>query len=262
MPERPRRTRRRATDGILTRNVVPGIHQLEHAHVNCYILESREGVTIVDAAFPDTWGLMLRALSAIGRRPAEVAAMVLTHSHFDHLGFASRVIREWDIPVYCHPLEAYVAKHPYRYLHERARSVYPLVHPRSIPVLSAMTAAGALRVPGIDSLRFFADGETVDVPGHPRVVYTPGHTVGHSSLFLPEISTVISGDALVTFDPYTGHVGPQIVSGAATADSRRALRSLDALTETRADIVLPGHGQPWRRGVGAAVREAMGRGPS
>jgi hypothetical protein len=52
------------------------------------------------------------------------------------------------------------------------------------------------------------------------------------------------------------------VSGAATADSPRALASLQALEETGADTVLTGHGPVWREGVRSAVEQARERGPS
>ncbi|HYP55850.1 MAG TPA: hypothetical protein VEQ41_06075, partial [Solirubrobacterales bacterium] len=73
---------------------------------------------------------------------------------------------------------------------------------------------------------------------------------------------VIAGDALVMLDPYTARPGPRIVAGAATADSGRALRSLDALAETGRRTVLTGHGEPWRGGTEAAAREARRIGPS
>lgn len=258
----PKSGRRRSTAGRLTRNIVPGVHKLEHAYVNCYLLEGRGGVTIVDAAFPGTWPLILSALLAIGRRPADVAAIVLTHAHFDHLGFAARAAREWGVPVFVHRLDQFIAAHPYRYTHERARALYPLKHPRSVPILAAMTAVGALRVEGMSSLAFFEPGDTLDLPGQPQVLFTPGHTFGHSSLHLPDASTIITGDALVTMDPYTGHRGPQIVAGAATADSSQALDSLNTLAETNARIVLPGHGEPWKFGIRRAVEKALQRGPS
>jgi len=73
---------------------------------------------------------------------------------------------------------------------------------------------------------------------------------------------VIAGDAIVTLNPYTGHTGPQIVSGAATADSTQALASLDALAATRAGAVLTGHGPVWTQGVTMAVERARAAGPS
>ncbi len=54
------------------------MHQLEHAFVNCYLLVEAGEVTIVDAAFPATWALLPAALEAVGRRPEDVRALVLT----------------------------------------------------------------------------------------------------------------------------------------------------------------------------------------
>jgi glyoxylase-like metal-dependent hydrolase (beta-lactamase superfamily II) len=125
-----------------------------------------------------------------------------------------------------------------------------------------MGAAGALWVKGVGDAQRFEPGATLDVPGHPRVVATPGHSDGHCSLHLPDRDAVIAGDALVTLNPYTGGRGPQIVAGAATADSRRALASLDPLAATHSRVVLPGHGPVWRDGVESAAERARAAGPS
>lgn len=77
---------------------------------------------------------------------------------------------------------------------------------------------------------------------------------------LPDRDVVFTGDALVTFDPYTGGSGPQIVARAATADSDAALAALPALTATAAAIVLPGHGDAWVHGIRDAVGGALARG--
>lgn len=246
---------------ILTRDVAPGVHRLEHAHVNCYLVVENGEVTIVDAALPKTWSFLPTALHAIGVDRRQVAALVLTHAHFDHLGFAKHLRDEWRVPVFGHPLESYIAEHPYRYAHENPRAFYPLTHPRGVPILTRMAAAGAFAVDGIGALRGFEPGDTLPVPGSPRVVFSPGHTFGHSALHLVERRTLLSGDALVTLDPYTGRTGPRIVAGAATADSRLALASLDALAATDAATVLPGHGEPWRAGIRPAVTLARAAGP-
>ena len=100
------------------------------------------------------------------------------------------------------------------------------------------------------------------MPGSPRVVFTPGHTLGHCALHLLDRNVLIAGDAVVTLNPYTATTGPQIVSGAATVDSRRALASLDALAETGAQTVLVGHGDPWTNGAEQIAELARRRGPS
>jgi glyoxylase-like metal-dependent hydrolase (beta-lactamase superfamily II) len=114
----------------------------------------------------------------------------------------------------------------------------------------------------VTGLRFFRPGETLDLPGRPVVVFSPGHTFGHCALHVPAASALLVGDALVTFNPYTGGSGPQIVSGAATADSAQALLSLSALSDTGAAIVLPGHGPVWRDGIRRASELAFRAGPS
>jgi glyoxylase-like metal-dependent hydrolase (beta-lactamase superfamily II) len=105
----------------------------------------------------------------------------------------------------------------------------------------------------------YANGQ-LPVPGSPRVVPTPGHTIGHRSLHLPDRDAVIAGDAVVTLNPYTGARGPQIVARAATADSNRAMAALDALADTGATTVLPGHGAVWREGAAEIATRARAAG--
>jgi glyoxylase-like metal-dependent hydrolase (beta-lactamase superfamily II) len=125
-----------------------------------------------------------------------------------------------------------------------------------------MGAAGTLWVRGLDDVRTYAAGEQLDGPGRPEVIFTPGHTHGHCSLDFQERGAVIAGDAIVTLNPYTAAEGPQIVAGAATADSARTIASLDALGSTRAQTLLCGHGPPWTQGVALAVERARAAGAS
>jgi glyoxylase-like metal-dependent hydrolase (beta-lactamase superfamily II) len=247
--------KRRATDARLTK-VADGVHQLAHDGVNCYLIEEQGRITVVDAALPRTWRPLLLALGALGRKPGDVAALVLTHAHFDHVGFARRAKAELGVPVYAHRMEHSLAAHPYRYAHERARLPYPLLHPAALPTLTAMVRGGALRVRGVEGVLDLVPGTGLDVPGSPTVLFVPGHTYGHCALHLPDRDVVITGDALVTLDPYTGRRGPRIVAGAATADSEANLRSLDVLASTGARVVLPGHGEQWRGGIVEAAELA------
>jgi glyoxylase-like metal-dependent hydrolase (beta-lactamase superfamily II) len=118
-----------------------------------------------------------------------------------------------------------------------------------------MAAAGALWVRGVDGVQSVDIG--AELPGDPVLIHTPGHTFGHVAVHFPNREAVIVGDALVTLDPYTGRVGPRVVPGAATANVELARQSLSAVISTRAQVVLPGHGDPWNGGIETAVDEAL-----
>jgi glyoxylase-like metal-dependent hydrolase (beta-lactamase superfamily II) len=67
------------------------------------------------------------------------------------------------------------------------------------------------------------------------------------------------GDALATLNVLSGKTGPQLAPfGSDLAEARESLRRIEAL---EADLLLPGHGQPWTGGVGEAVRLIRGEAP-
>ncbi|QGU07496.1 putative metallo-hydrolase YflN [Corynebacterium occultum] len=241
---------------MITTDVADGIDLISHAHVNCYLIDSDEGVTLVDAGLPRMWPMVLGALVRRGRQAEDIRGLVLTHGHFDHVGFARHVHQKLGVPVFVHPQDEYLAAHPYSYQPQSNRFLYPLAHPRSLPLLGRMALAGALSIRGISDTRALTTGDPLPLPGSPVAMLAPGHTAGQCILHLPDRDTVISGDALVTLDPYTGKPGPQIVASAATKDTRQALAALDVLVDTGATTVLPGHGDPWAHGVDKAVDRA------
>ena len=241
---------------MVTTEVADRVHRVEHAYVNLYLVEDEGRVLLVDTGLPASWPLIALALRRIGRRPDDIAAVALTHAHFDHTGNAARAQERLGVPIWAHTEDFFIAAHPYRYAHENMRATYPIRHPVAVRMLAAMTRAGALTVKGVEGLVPFTGEGPTDLPGRPHVVFTPGHTFGHCALHLPDRDVVLSGDALVTLDPYTGRSGPQIVAGAATADSEQALASLARIAATGAGIVLPGHGEPWTAGVRSAVEIA------
>jgi len=237
--------------------VAEGVHRVSEAFVNFYLVESADGLTLVDSGLPAMWKSLAESVRGLGHGIGDIKAVVLTHAHFDHLGLAHRLHSEFKVPVWVHGGDSFIARHPYRYQHEKSRFVFSLSHPKGLPVLASMTRAGALRVKGVDELTLFpAQSGTLPVPAQPEVVFSPGHTAGHCGLYLRDRDVLFSGDALVTLDPYSGRTGPRIVAGAATMDSRQNLDTLTQLAQTGASLVLPGHGEPWTGGIGEAVAAA------
>jgi glyoxylase-like metal-dependent hydrolase (beta-lactamase superfamily II) len=106
----------------------------------------------------------------------------------------------------------------------------------------------------------FADGDTLDVPGRPRVVHTPGHTTGHCSFHLADRGALIVGDEVCTLNPLSGSRGPQLMPRSFNLSSGTCLDSLAKLEQLEADVVLLGHGEPWTDGVPTLVERARAAG--
>lgn len=240
---------------MLERDVAAGIHRVEDAYTNWYLVEAEDGVLVVDAGVPSSWDSLRPALAQIGRGLEDLRAVLLTHAHFDHLGFAERARRELGLPVHVHENDAPLTRHPLQYSHERPRSLYFATQPRALPIVASLVRNRAFWPPPLSTVSTFTDTAPV-LPGSPGLVPTPGHTLGHVAFHFPERDAVIAGDAIVTLDPYTARRGPRLVAGAATADYGRNFASLDALAATEARTVLTGHGPAWTGGAEAAVEQA------
>lgn len=242
---------------MLQIDAAPGIHRVEDDNTNWYILEGDDGLTVVDAGVPRSWDSLHEALRTLGRSPGEIRAVVLTHAHFDHVGFAERARRELGVPVYVHENDVPLTQHPWRYDHERPRAWYLATQIRALPNVARFVRDRAFWPSPIRAVvRYGDDAGSLPVPGAPRVVPTAGHTLGHCCLHLPDRDAVIAGDAIVMLDPYTARRGPRLVARAATVDSERNRATLDALAATEARLVLTGHGPVWDQGARAAVEAA------
>jgi glyoxylase-like metal-dependent hydrolase (beta-lactamase superfamily II) len=241
---------------MLQANAAPGIHRIEDDTTNWYIVEADEGLTLVDAGVPRSWQSLQDALRQLGRNLADIRALVLTHAHFDHVGFAERARAALGIPVHVHTDDVPLTQHPWRYDHERPRWIYFATQVQALPNVARFVRDRAFWPHPIREVVRYGDEGTLDVPGRPRIVCTPGHTLGHCGLHFPDRDAVIAGDAIVTIDPYTNRRGPRLVARAATVDSERNRTTLENLAATDAKLVLTGHGPIWDGGAQAAVAAA------
>jgi glyoxylase-like metal-dependent hydrolase (beta-lactamase superfamily II) len=67
---------------------------------------------------------------------------------------------------------------------------------------------------------------------------------------------------LITHNPLTGRTGPQVMPSGFNRDTAQALASLSALENLNAEIILPGHGDPWHGPISQAAQLARAAGPS
>ena len=233
--------------------IVDGVHRFGTRMVNWYLIERDGGLTLVDAGMRGYRPQLDAALQQLGRKLDAVEAVVLTHAHADHIGFAHQVRASSGATVWIHERDAEpgVRRFPPMRLYLR---------PTAWPLLAHGLRNGLLATPDAAEVRTYRDGEELDVPGRPRAHHLPGHTRGHCALHLQDASVVFSGDALVTFDPYRRKHGPRLLLKGVNEDNDQARASLERLAELNARLLLPGHGEPWGDGVAAAVAEASRHG--
>jgi glyoxylase-like metal-dependent hydrolase (beta-lactamase superfamily II) len=246
---------------MMQMQVREGIHRLTQGVVNFYLIEEGGRLLLVDAGAPGDWDLLVRAVADLGRRLDDLEAVLLTHAHPDHIGTAERARTTAGARVWVHQADAAMASQGTPPKNDgKARSY--LLHAEFYRTLASLARRGATKIVPVREVAAFADGESLDLPGRPRAVHAPGHTNGSAALLLEGRRVLLTGDVLATRNPLTGRVGPQIMPSGLNHDTPQALRSLTALEGIAADVVLPGHGEPWTDGTAQALRLARAAGPS
>ncbi|HET8601697.1 MAG TPA: MBL fold metallo-hydrolase [Segeticoccus sp.] len=227
----------------------PSLHRVGNDIVAAYLVDTPDGVTVIDAGLAGQWGEFTAELEAMGRTLQDVRGVVLTHGDSDHIGFAERLRRDHGVPVFVHEADAARARGEVK-----TKPSWGHVKPgATAQFLWYAVRKQGWRVTPVAEVTIVRDGEVLDLPGSPRVIGMPGHSPGSIALHVPVVDAVFVGDALTTRHVLTGRPGPQ--PAPFTDDPAQALASLDRLQGVTATWVLPGHGTPWNRGVDEAVQE-------
>ncbi len=178
---------------------------------NCFIAR-RTGAP--EAIVIDPGDESPRLEAAIAELGLEVEAILLTHSHFDHIGAVAPLARATGAPVWCPVLEAEVLADIMRFV------PWPGFGPFESYAADETVAGGErLQIAGLE----------IDV------LFTPGHSPGHVSYSIPDEGVVFSGDVL-----FQGSVGRTDLPGGDTATLMRTLAELLELLPDET-TVFPGH---------------------
>ena len=232
--------------------IAEGVHRLGTKYVNFYVVEEGGLLTLIDTGIPAYWNQITSLLSSIDRSPSDVSAIVQTHYHSDHIGCTELLRAKSEATVFIHELEAPGLRgeeKPGR-LHGVGNVIFS---PKTFQLMGHFMLRGGMKMPKVKEVETYADDDVLDVPGKPRVLFTPGHSKGHSSLLLEGRGILFAGDALVTRTT-SGKEGPSVME--LNADPEQAHRSLGRFDGVTAELLLPGHGEPWSEGVSEAVARA------
>ncbi len=233
--------------------IADGVHRLGSRWVNFYLVEEGGALTLVDTGLPGYSGQLTLGLRALGRNASDVNAIVLTHTHSDHIGGAPAFSKETGAPVLVHRGEAPIATGAAKPIPPKG-FMSSLWRPQLLSFAAHAAANKGMATITVPEVTPFDDDDVLDVPGKLRVVYTPGHSSAHSALVLEDRRVLFCGDAMATLAVNTGETGPMVHPF--NQDRDGAVSSLDILEKVDADILLPGHGEPWRGRISDAVTQA------
>ncbi len=218
----------------LLRRVADQVYRLEDRFVNLYVLDLGK-LILVDTGTRHAEPLIRNAIKEIGKEVEDIAVLLLTHHHADHIGTAGVWKRESGAQVDLHRLDAPVAARRER---RRARGTRT-----SMKVLAAFLGffSPFMRVPALETTRLLEGGEVLDVLGWPvEVIHAPGHTLGSCAFYARAVDILFAGDAV---NGRRGVPEPPIVA----EDVQAAFETYRRLVDLKPGTLLPGHGSPVRR---------------
>jgi glyoxylase-like metal-dependent hydrolase (beta-lactamase superfamily II) len=244
--------------------IVNGVEMLEikaeafggHSTLNPTLIWDEEIAILIDVGMPGTLDQIRTALDKAGVSFDKLKAVILTHQDLDHIGSIQEIIQASNngIKVYSHELDK-----PY------IEGDLPLIKTtpaRMAPVLESLPEKErqqALELcenpPHVKVDRTLADGEELPLCGGIRVIFTPGHTPGHISLYLKHSKTLIAADAMIVYDGVLR--GPVQQT---TLDMATALCSMEKFADLDIESVICYHGGLYNHNVKERLRELAGQG--
>ena len=178
---------------------------------NCFIARkdgAREALVIDPGDEPE------RITKLIDELGVDVQAILITHTHFDHVGAVAPLARHTGAPVWCPQLETRVLA----------------------DIMSYVPWPGFGPFESYDADHTVSGGEKLELAGlEIDVIFTPGHSPGHVSYSIAGEKALFSGDVL-----FQGSVGRTDLPGGDWPTLARSITGLlDALPEDT--LLFPGH---------------------
>ena len=237
--------------------IADGVFRLGSKGHNYFIVREGDEATLIDAGCSREWGKFAASLESVGLSLDSIAGLVVTHAHADHFGLAKQ-LADNGVAVSVHQEEQARALGTYSGKFSAGAGDLPIFNLRMWRNFWPMLLAGVMKLEFVKQVGSFSHEERLDLPGNPVAVHTPGHTEGHTMFHLPSQGLLFTGDGLITMDLLGSATGPQMIEQRFNNDHQQAIASLDHVAGLDADLILPGHGEPWRGSPAEAVRLARG----
>ena len=181
------------------------------------LLWDQEMAVLIDTGFPGQIEDLRVAMEKVGVSFDKLKVIILTHQDIDHIGSLPEILQEFgsNIKVYAHELDK------------------PYIQ-GDLPLLKDGHIENPPKGKVNDTL---IDGQELSYCGGICVIYTPGHTPGHISLYLKQGKTLIAGDSMYSVNGIIGGIHAPTV-----LDLKEARRSLKKYLDLDIESVVCYHG--------------------
>ena len=197
--------------------------------VNCYLLKSGDGYTLIDTGMSSKRGAIEKELESASCQPGDLKLILLTHGDFDHSGNAAYLRKKFGAQIAMHPDDSGMVEHG------------DMTWNRNKPNILIRTIFNLLfKLKEADRFEpdiYLNDGDDLSEYGlQARVLSIPGHSRGSISILTAD-GGLFCGDLLGNVDQ------PELWS--IIDDAPAAHASVEKLGGCPIKTVYPGHGEPF-----------------
>lgn len=230
------------TNGLV-QQVAEGVFSYTIQIVNIAMVRTSNDFVLIDTGMPESEKKIFEIVEEIFGENAKPEAIILTHGHFDHVGSIEKLITQWDVPVYAHPLEI-----PYLTGQKNYPDPDGTVEGGLVAKISPMFPNEGVHLG--NHVKPLQDNGELPHLSEWKWIHTPGHSDGHISLFREKDRTLIAGDAFITVKQDSLAkvlVQEREVNGPPrylTTDWQLAKKSVEKLAALHPRVAVTGHGLP------------------
>lgn len=219
--------------------IIPKIHNLGGRSVNYYLVENGDEIILIDTGLPGNSSKIADYVEkTLNRSPKDIKTIVITHSHFDHVGSLSKIKEITGAQVAIHPADAdyirYKAKHIGGTFINAIIILYQTIY-QTKPVEPEIMLKDS------------------DVMSGYQVIHTPGHSPGSICLYNPEKKVIFVGDILQYKNGRLQSPGKKLIP-----EPEKYEESINKLLDFDIEIILTGHTAPVTSDGGELLKEFVG----
>jgi glyoxylase-like metal-dependent hydrolase (beta-lactamase superfamily II) len=225
------------------KQVVQGVFLVPMGMANAFLIESDDGLTLIDAGFPGKEAAVFAAIRGLGRSLNQLKRLIFTHGHPDHIGSAAAIVRE-TARTYMHPLDIPMAESggPFR----------PMTpSPGLVGLLCKLVYHPDERLEPVPIDQPLSTEEILPIAGGFEVIHTPGHCAGQVALLWRPGRMLFAGDVGTNIMGLGDPVGFENLE-----EGRESQRKLASLSFDAAGF---GHGKPIARDASTRFRNKWGK---